>query len=388
MPIFAIRIFIRGISLGALASSLLVAQDVAPHRPANAYHAPTSPPVALVSPELHADRTVTFRIRAGSAPDVRLSLDGDHAMVKDADGIWSVTLGPLEPEIYEYSFQIGGAKVMDTGNRLLKTGLFPASLLDVPANPPRFDQTQDVPHGTIQIRSYTSTPYKKQRSLYVYLPPQYDREPARRFPVLYLRHGNGDDESAWTIEGRAGVILENLIAEGKAVPMIIVMPYGESGASGGNSPEGTAALGKELLDDVIPLVDKNYRTLTGRDNRAIAGLSMGGGQAFTIGLQHLDRFAWVGEFSSGVLSDANFRIEKYMPGLVEDASGLNQRLRLLFLSCGSGDPRYQGQLDLRDALAKYKIRYEWYSTPGVHEWKVWRHSLHEFLPLLFQSSGA
>ena len=110
MPIFAIRIFIRGISLGVLASSLLVAQDVAPHRPANAYHAPTSPPVALVSPELHADRTVTFRIRAGSAPDVRLSLDGDHAMVKDADGIWSVTLGPLEPEIYEYSFQIAARR--------------------------------------------------------------------------------------------------------------------------------------------------------------------------------------------------------------------------------------------------------------------------------------
>jgi enterochelin esterase-like enzyme len=245
-----------------------------------------------------------------------------------------------------------------------------------------------VPHGTLQIRSYTSTPYKKQRDLYLYLPPQYDREPSRKFPVLYLRHGSGDDESGSTIEGRAGVILENLIAEGKTVPMIIVMPYGESGASGGNSPEGTSALGKELPDDVIPLVDKNYRTLTGRDNRAIAGLSMGGGQAFTIGLQHLDRFAWVGEFSSGVLSDADFRIEKYMPGLMGNVPDLNQRLRLLFLSCGREDSRYQGQLDLRDALAKYKIRYEWYSTPGTHKWKVWRHSLHEFLPLLFQSSRA
>jgi len=181
---------------------------------------------------------------------------------------------------------------MDSGNKFLKTGLFGASLLDVPANPPRFDQVQDVPHGTLQIRSYMSTPYKKQRDLYVYLPPQYDREPSRRFPVLYLRHGNGDDEAAWTIEGRAGVILENLIAEGKAVPMIIVMPYGESNAFGGGTPEGiAAALGSELLDDVIPLMDKNYRTLTGRDNRAIAWLSMGGGQAFTIGPRNLDRFA-------------------------------------------------------------------------------------------------
>jgi enterochelin esterase-like enzyme len=112
---------------------------------------------------------------------------------------------------------------------------------------------------------------------------------------------------------------------------------------------------------------------------------MGGGQAFTIGLRNLDRFAWVGEFSSGLVSDADFRIEKYMPGLMENVPDINQRLRLLFLSCGSEDPRYQGQLDLRDALTKYKIRHEWYSTPGAHEWKVWRHSLHEFLPLLFQS---
>jgi enterochelin esterase-like enzyme len=384
MPLSAARI-VRRISMGVLVSSLLMAQDAAPQRTANTYHATDSRPAAFVSPEIHADRTVTFRIRAASATDVRLSLGGDHAMAKDADGSWSVTLGPFDPEIYEYSFQIGGAKVIDTGNELLKTGLFAASLLDVPANPPRFDQIQDVPHGTLQIRSYRSTPYKKQRSLYVYLPPQYDREPSRRFPVLYLRHGNGDDESRWTIEGRAGVILENLIAEGKSVPMIVVMPYGESGTSGGSTPEGIAALGKELLDDVIPLVEKNYRALTGRDDRAIAGLSMGGGQAFTIGLRNLDRFAWVGEFSSGLVSDVDFRIEKYLPRLIENVPALNQRLRLLFLSCGSEDPRDPGHLDLVDALNRYKIHHEWYSTPGAHEWKVWRHSLREFLPRLFQA---
>jgi enterochelin esterase family protein len=186
------------------------------------------------------------------------------------------------------------------------------------------------------------------------------------------------------MEGRAGVILENLIAEGKAMPMIIVMTYGGDNSSGGGTREGIAALGKELLEDVIPLVETNYRTLPGRDNRAIAGLSMGGGQAFTIGLDHLDQFTWVAEFSSGLLSDADFRIEKYMPRLIENVPDLNQRLRLLFLSCGSEDPRYRGQLDLGDALTKYNIRHEWYSTPGTHEWKVWRHSLHEFLPQLFR----
>lgn len=387
-PIFCLHLVIRGLGLAVLAPSLLLAQDVAPPRPANTYHAPTIQPAALVSPEIHADRTVTFRVRAAGATDVRLSLDGDHALLKQADGSWSATVGPLEPEIYEYNFLIDGAKVLDIQNKFVKTGSFAASLVDVPGNPPRFDQLQAVPHGTLQIRSYTSTPFKKQRNLYVYLPPQYDSEPSRKFPVLYLRHGNGDDESAWTIEGRAGVILENLIAESKAVPMIIVMPYGESNASGGGTPEGIAALGKELFDDVIPLVESKYRTLPGRDNRAIAGLSMGGGQALTIGLEHLEQFAWVGEFSSGLVSDANFRIEKYLPDLVENASSVNQRLRLLFLSCGTEDPRYQGQLDLKDALSKYKIRYEWYSTPGAHEWKVWRHSLREFLPQLFQSPKA
>jgi enterochelin esterase-like enzyme len=386
MPLSAARKLVCRISVGVLVSSPLLAQDAAVQRPANTYHAADRRPVTFVSPEIHADRTVTFRIRAASAPEVRLSLGGDHQMVKGADDIWSITLGPFDPEIYDYSFLIGGAKVIDGANKLLKTGLFPASLLDVPANPPRFDQIQDVPHGTLEIRSYTSTPYKKQRSLYVYLPPQYDSERSREFPVLYLRHGNGDDESSWTIAGRAGVILENLVAQGKAVPLIIVMPYGESGASGGSTPEGIAALGKELLGDVIPLVEKNYRALPGRDGRAIAGLSMGGGQAFTIGLQNLDRFAWVGEFSSGLVSDADFKIEKYQPGLTENIPSVNKKLRLLFLSCGSEDPRYPGHLDLVDALNRYKIRHEWYSTPGAHEWKVWRHSLREFLPRLFQSS--
>ena len=194
--------------------------------------------------------------------------------------------------------------------------------------------------------------------MYVYLPPQYDSEPLRRFPVLYLGHGNGDDETAWTLEGRASVILENLIAEGKAVPMIIVMSYGEINSTGGGSRVGIAALGKGLMDDIIPLVEKNYRALSGRDNRAVAGLSMGGGQAFTIGLDHLDQFAWVGEFSSGLLNDADFRIEKYMPGLVENARTVNQKLKLLFLSCGSEDARYRGQLDLRDSLARHNIRHE------------------------------
>ena len=168
--------------------------------------------------------------------------------------------------------------------------------------------------------------------------------------------------------------------------MIIVMPNGDTDGSwaGGSSPEGIELLGHELLGDIIPLIDRTYRTATGRESRAIAGLSMGGGQAFTIGLRHMDLFAWVAEFSSGLVSDANFKLEKHLPGFLDHPDDVNRRLKLLFLSCGTEDPRYAGQLDLGDNLKEHGIRYVWYPAPGVHEWKVWRHALAEFAQRIFQ----
>lgn len=163
------------------------------------------------------------------------------------------------------------------------------------------------------------------------------------------------------------------------------MPYGESNATGGGTRDGIDGLDRELKDDIIPLVERRYRVLTDLQSRAIARLSMGGGQAFTIGLTHLDRFAWIGEFSSGLLGSADFRIEKYLPEVVANSPEVNRTLRLLFLSCGTEDPRYAGHLDLLDALTAHGIRHVWYPTPGVHEWKVWRHTLNDFLPRLFQS---
>ena len=341
----------------------------------------------FVSPEVHADRTVTFRIRAPKASEVAVAFQGVKPMAKDADGTWSLTVGPLEPEIYEYSFTVDGARVLDTANTLLKTGrTLSGNLLEVPGTPPRFDEVQEVPHGSIQVRTYASTPLKRRRQLYVYLPPQYDSEPARRFPVLYLRHGSGDDESTWSLQGRAGVILENLIAQRKAIPMLIVMTNGDTDNTwaGGSSPEAIDLLGKELLGDVIPLIEKNYRVNANRTNRAITGLSMGGGQAFTIGLKHLETFAWVGEFSSGLLSDTDFNLARHLPGFLDDPARANQQLKLLFLSCGTEDPRIPGHMDLMDALKAKQVRYIWYPTAGAHEWKVWRHSLAEFLPKLFR----
>ena len=355
----------------------------------NTYHSSGTAAAAprFVSPEVHADRTVTFRIRAPKASEVAVAFQGVKPMAKDADGTWSLTVGPLEPEIYEYSFTVDGARVLDTANTLLKTGrTLSGNLLEIPGTPPRFDEVQDVPHGSIQVRTYTSTPLKRRRQLYVYLPPQYDSEPARRFPVLYLRHGSGDDESTWSLQGRAGVILENLTAQGKAVPMLIVMTNGDTDNTwaGGSSPEALDLLGKELSGDVIPMIEKNYRVTANRANRAITGLSMGGGQAFTIGLKHPETFAWVGEFSSGLLSDTDFNLARHLPGFLDDPARANQQLKLLFLSCGTEDPRIPGHMDLMDALKAKQVRYVWYPTAGAHEWKVWRHSLAEFLPKLFR----
>jgi enterochelin esterase-like enzyme len=373
----------------ALASAFVLAAQDGP-RPKNTYHSSGGAAVPrLVSPEVRPDRTIVFRLRAPEAVRVTLSFAGSKPMSKDDAGVWSATVGPVDPEIYQYNFVVDGVRILDPGNPNLKNGrAIDASIVEVPGNPPRFDELQAVPHGALHIRAYLSTPLKKPRKLYVYTPPQYDLEPARRFPVLYLRHGNGDNEENWSDTGRAGVILDNLIAQHKAAPMIIVMPNGDTDGSwgGGSSPEGIEMMGQELLSDIIPMIDRTYRVAPGRENRAITGLSMGGGQAFTTGLKHLELFAWVGEFSSGVVSDTAFDLGKHLPGFLDHPDDVNRKLKLLFLSCGTQDPRYPGQLDLTDNLKQHHIRYVWYPTPGVHEWKVWRHALAEFAQQVFQEA--
>lgn len=370
-------------------TSLLAAQEGP--RPNNTYHSSggASSVARLISPEVRPDRTIVFRLRAPEAARVMLFLAGSKPMVKDDAGVWSATVGPLEPEVYTYNFVVDGVRIIDPANPNLKNGRAPdASIVEIPGNPPRFDELQHVPHGAIHIRTYLSTPLKRPRKLYVYTPPQYENEPNRRFPVLYLRHGSGDNEETWSDLGRAGVILDNLNARHKAVAMLIVMPNGDTDGTwaGGSSPQGIEMLSQELLTDIIPMIDRTYRVAPGRENRAITGLSMGGGQAFTIGLKHLDLFAWVGEFSSGLVSDKDFRLEKHLPGFVDHPDDVNRKLPLLFLSCGTEDPRYIGQLDLADNLKRRGIRYVWYPTPGVHEWKVWRHALAEFAQRVFQEA--
>lgn len=220
----------------------------------------------------------------------------------------------------------------------------------------------------------------------VFLPAEYNQQTSKKFPVLYLRHGGGDNETSWTqAAGRADVILENLIAAKKAKPMIIVMTNGliDGTWAGGSSKEGVEQLEQELLKDVVPYVEKNYRVNAAKNARAIAGLSMGGGQSYIIGLKNLDKFSYIGEFSSGLLSDAKFDINERVPGIFAKPELVNNNLNLLWIACGKDDPRYSGHLAMVYALKEKQIKFESHESAGGHEWRFWREQLHDFMQKLF-----
>lgn len=343
------------------------------------------------SPVVHPDRRITFRIKAPKATQVALQFGEwqvkPQPMRQDTAGTWQITIGPVEPDIYAYTFSVDGVEMPDMANPVTKTGTqFYSSIVEVPGNPPRFDEMRRVPHGLIAVHHYYSDVMHQLRSCYIYLPPGYAQQPDRKFPVLYLRHGGGDHAASWSQPaGSAGTILDNLLADGRAVPMIIVMPEGltaDGSWAGGSTPEGMKNLAQELLQEVMPWVEKNYRVLTGPQNTAMTGLSMGGGQAMVMGLRHPEKFGWIGEFSSGLLSDKDLQIDSLLPGRIQVS--LNQQLHLLWIGCGRDDPRYPGHLALTSLLKKRGIHFVFDSEPGGHEWKVWRLELHGFLQKVFQ----
>jgi enterochelin esterase-like enzyme len=255
--------------------------------------------------------------------------------------------------------------------------------------PPRFDELQDVPHGAVHIRTYYSTVQDVFRKVFIYVPPSYDQDVDRRYPVLYLRHGGGGNETSWYNEGCAGIIMDNLLAEGRAEPMIIVMPNGnvETGVPGGYNDDAIAVVTDEMFTDVIPLVEKNYRVYKDEQNRAVAGLSMGGGQSFYIGLRNTDKFDWLGVFSTGLfggIPEADFDAEEAIPGLLTNAAAFNEGLDLFYLSVGEQDNRIEPTQKLVDTFRQNNLDVEFATYPGAHEWQVWRLSLYDFLPRLFR----
>ena len=354
---------------------------------------PGMPPPPLATPEVHPDNSVTFRFRAPNAQVVKLAREGTEpvAMQKDDAGVWSVTTAPLAPDYYGYSIIVDSVRSIDPYNPVLKPNLLSTeNMVHVPGPPSLPWELNEVPHGEVHHHFYRSTVANDDRDFYVYTPPGYDPKAKTTYPVLYLLHGYSDDASGWTAVGRANIILDNLIAQGKAKPMIVVMPLGYGTMEmvhvgwGGifNHPEVRAQnltkFREALLTEVMPKVESEYRVIQDRDSRAIAGLSMGGSESLLTGLNNLDKFAWVGAFSAGGLPDP---LENDFPGLDSKA---NQQLKVLWIACGTEDRLITANRNLREWLKSKGIQHTDVETPGMHTWMVWRRNLAEFAPLLFR----
>lgn len=348
---------------------------------------------AVVSPEVQMDRRVTFRMPAPKASEVAFFGDwmapgANQKMSKGADGIWSVTLGPLNPGLYIYHFIVDGMTIADPVNPRIKLrARTSASLVEVPGSTPQFWEARDVPHGAVEINWQKSKVLDGEtRWIWIYTPPGYEKEQKRRYPVLYLFHGSNDIAGGWTLAGNANFILDNLLAEKKAVPMIIVMPFGHAvpfGSAKEVQAKNSAVYEEYLLKDVIPHVEAKYRVAPGRENRAIAGLSMGGGQSLHIGFGHTDLFSAVGAFSAAVPGDFETRFAKALA----DPAGTNAKLQTIWFACGREDSLFQRSEKLSEILTANKIRHTWLPTEGNHTYTYWRQYLNEFAPLLFRGSS-
>ena len=367
----------------AAAAVVVAAQD----KPAQ-----TPPSAPLVSPEVHPDGSVTFRFRAPNAADVKLAREGAEAegMRKDDQGIWTVTTVPLAPDYYGYSFIVDGVRALDASNSSLVPNLIsPGNFVHVPGPPSLPWELNDVPRGEIHHHFYKSAVAGDDRDYYVYTPPGYDPATKKTYPVLYLLHGFSDDASGWTAVGHANVILDNLIAQGKAKPMIVVMPLGygtmemirlawSAWSHPGLRDRNFNGFREALLTEVMPRVENEYRIAKDRNARAIAGLSMGGSESLLTGLNHLDKFSWVGAFSSGGIPED---FPKDFPSL--DARA-NQQLHLLWIACGTEDHLITINRNLREWLKSRGVKATEIETPGMHTWIVWRRNLAEFAGLLFR----
>jgi enterochelin esterase family protein len=368
-------------------------------------------------PQVNSEGRARFRIVAPKAQSVRCSFSGETTVTKGEDGAWVVTTRPLDEGFHYYSINIDGADVPDPGTLFFYGAGRWGSAVEVPAHDHEFYALRDVPHGQLRQDLYFSKSTNAMRRCFVYTPPDYDKDPSRRYPVLYLQHGAGEDETGWGNQGHAGLIMDNLIAAGKVRPFIIVMDNGggiggpgrggrgrggaaasQPGAAGA-ARGGTAGPGRGgfafnfsaferiLIDELIPHIDSSYRTIADQPHRAMAGLSMGGMQTRQISLAHLDTFSQIGVFSGGSIAPAD----------VKDMAAFKEKVRLVFISYGSrevdpanrrggrggpfgGDPKAN-----TDALNEAGINTHYYISPQTaHEWQSWRRSLHEFAPLLFQ----
>lgn len=360
---------------------------------------PKEVPVAIQSHEVNGDNTLTFRYTAPAATKVSLSIDAYPKllpMTRDEHGVWTVTTPVLPPEFYHYTFYEDGRPRTDPLNPAFVRNLIsPASVMLLPGTPAAPWELAGVPHGRVDHHIYTTHIAQNlplnQESYLVYTPPGYDPKHKGGYPVLYLLHGWSDTELAWTEEGHADAILDRLLADGKVVPMIVVMPLGYGdfefvmhGFKAWREPEHVSEnvelYSKMLLTEIAPAVEHEYNTAPGRENRAIAGLSMGGLESLTIGLKHADQFAWVGGMSSAVFDANNAMFETYLPHL--DAKKAN--LSLLWIACGKTDGLITGNHQFIAWAGTKGFTPIAVETPGAHTWLTWRDNLVTLAPLLFR----
>jgi enterochelin esterase family protein len=368
--------------------------------------APT-PNDALQSTQIQSDNRVTFRVYAPKASEVSISgdwmaqgLGGGGNLDMDDQGVWSITVGPLPPDLYSYSFNVDGVKTLDPKNPLIKQGISSVdNMFFLPGPEAAFEDCQAVPHGVIHQVWYSSNTLETQRRMHVYTPPGYEKG-TERYPVLYLLHGGGDEDSGWSTIGRAGWILDNLLASQSASSMIIVMPNGSlprpqnltrrATSEEGPPPDFRAIMEtlqnrftNELLQDVIPTTEKMFRVRPGAENRALAGLSMGGGQTLRVLTMHPEQFGYVGIWSAGLFGGNAEQWEQQNQQFLDAADEVNRALQHLEIVVGDQDFAMNGAKALSDILKKHEMKHDLRITSGGHTWINWRMYLHDFCPQLF-----
>ena len=335
------------------------------------------------------DNSVLFQVRTKDASQWRVSLDSDARFYYLEEGLWQAHTKPLVPGFHYYWFTIGGVDFADPASiSYYGCGRY-TSGIDIPEEGCRFYNEEDVPHGNVHQMTYDATNMQKNK-VWVYTPAGYEQG-KKKYPVLYLQHGGGEDETGWTNQGKTNYIMDNLIAQGKAEEMIIVMSNGTINATGrqfGYNIEGMKPFEENMIDNLIPFIEKNFRVKTDRKSRALAGLSMGGGETFFAGLQHTELFSNLGIFSTGVFGGireaTGFDAEKALPGLISNAQRYNKDLDLLYISVGQDDPRLTPTTNAVNDMRAKGLNIDFQTFPGDHEWQVWRKSLYDFVQKIFK----
>lgn len=336
-------------------------------------------------PRILPDNRAIFRVKAPEAQKVQIDLVKKYDMVKDTAGIWEVTTDPVSEGFHYYSLLIDGVAVADPSSETFYGMGRMASGIEIPYGGEDYCAINDVPHGEIRIQQYYSSVLHSWRQIYVYTPPGYDINVNEKYPVLYILHGGGEDQRGWATQGRANLILDNLIAAGKARPMLIAMPDGNLGMPGFGEMS-LKMFETELKQSIIPLVEKTYRAETGSKNRALAGLSMGGLQTLYAGINNTELFSWLGVFSSGWILPMQSTLADAQYALMEkNVDKINSNLKLFWIAMGGKeDIAYKNCQSMLSNFDRMKIRYTYYESPGGHTWPVWRNDLYNIAPMLFK----